>query len=330
MSDQRSSFRREVYRLTFFVVAAIVGAAILVRPFTAVHEQFDKALLQRLQERQPDFVFIGDSMLGYSIDPKRLEDLTGKKIEVLWYGGAASAAWYLYLKNFVAGGGLHPRRIFIFTHDEVLTEPRFRTTGKYAQQLQWLVRGNEPVFTKLTSPHASRISWLRRAISYLFPADENRAHYQEKIERLVRMLVAGKRDAARDLAARTNATFNVANLRADQPMITAEESKPFETTVGRSFLPHLIAVARDAGYRLCFVRATKRPGVAADLDDTPEKRAYYKALEAYLQTHGCEFIDLTHDPAITAEMFSDAFHIGPSGQPGFTRHFAELAADKLQ
>lgn len=323
--------RGEAVRLVLFGATVLIGSALLVRPFTAKKERFDAATYHRIETRRPDFVLIGDSLLGYSIDPAILENaIGGRKLELLWHGGAASAAWYLYLKNFVVAGGVHPRRVFIFIHDNVLTDPRFRTTGKYAQQLQRLCRGNEPVFRELTKADERDLWWLPRLVATLFPADANRAHYQQKVDGWIRRLVAQNRNGARQLEAKATQTFDVANLRADEPIVTSGDEKPFNAVVGNSFLPPILALAHDNGFPITFVRPKKRPAPDVDLDSKPAIQAYYSALQSYLAPTGCDLVDLTEDRAITQDMFVDSVHIAPAGRAIFTSHFAELLADHFR
>ncbi len=323
--------RRETLRLLLFCAIVIAAAAVVVRPFAAKNESFDVARFARIQQRQPDFVFVGDSLLGYSVDQPTLEsELHGRKAELLWHGGAASAAWYLYLKNFVAGAGVHPRRVFMFIHDDVLTDPQFRTTGKYAQSLQRLARGDEPLVRQLTEENRERRWWLARLIFALFPADKNRAHYQQKIDGWVRRAVAIHRRAARQLEREANDVFDLPNVRPDQPIVTTEERKPFDVAVERSFLPHILEIAHAGGYPISFVRPKKRPGPYANFDDTAAMQAYYGALRKYVEARGCDLVDLTHDPAITADMFSDAVHIGPWATRAFTKHLVEQLGERLR
>lgn len=325
------SRRAEALRLILFCAIVLLGAAVLVRPFTAKKERFDSETFKRIQATQPEFVFIGDSLLGYSIDAPLLETiLGGRKIEVLWHGGAASAAWYLYLKNFVVGAGIHPRRVFIFIHDAVLTDPQFRTTGKYAQQLQRLCRSDEPLFRELTKADEQQLWWLPRVAAVLFPADSNRAHYQQKVDSWMRRVAARSRTAARQLEAEANQAFDVANIRADEPIVTAQDEKPFDLVVARSFLPAMLGLARENKFPITFVRPKKRPGPDAEFDSKAAMQQYYSDLHRYLTGTGCDLVDLTNDPAVTANMFADSVHIAPSARPAYTRRFAELLADHLQ
>lgn len=321
----------EALRLVFFCAIVLAGAAFLIRPLRAKKEHFDTATFKRIETRAPDFVFIGDSLLGYSIEPALLEHaIGGRKVELLWHGGAASAAWYLYLKNFVVAAGVHPRRVFIFIHDAVLTDPRFRTSGKYAQQLQRLCRADDPLFRELTKPTRERLWWLPRFVAMLFPADSNRAHYQEKADRLIRRLVARNRNAARELETNANQLFDVANVRADEPVVTSEEEKPFESVVTTSFLPPIVALARDNNFPITFVRPKKRPGADAEVDSKPPMQAYYASLRRYLAPTGCDLADLTSDETITADMFVDSVHIAAPARARYTMHFAEVLADHFQ
>jgi hypothetical protein len=323
--------RVESLRLILFCALVLLGASLAVRPFVAKKESFDQTTFASMRERNPEFVLIGDSLLGYSIDPALLQAQAGTaKVEVLWYPGAASAAWYLYLKNFIAAAGVHPRGVFIFIHDDVVTDPQFRTTGKYVQGLQRLRRDDEPLVRRLIKEDRNARWWLPRWVAVLFPADENRAHYQQKLDSWVRRAVTWHRKAARQLEADANATFDVSNVRADQPIVTTEERKPFDAAIDGSFLPHMIALARDGHYPLSFVRPKKRSGPYADFDDSEPMKQYYARLGSYLAANGCELIDFTHDPFVTSDMFSDAVHIGPWAKAAFTKHFAERLADRFR
>lgn len=326
----RTILKRETIRLVAFCAIALAGSAIATLPFVAKKARFDNARFNHIRARQPEFVLIGDSLLGYSIDQNVLEqEIGGRKTEILWHGGAASAAWYLYLKNFVAGAGVHPRRVFLFIHDDVLTDPEFRTTGKHAVLLQALRREREPLVDRLTDD-PSRKWWLRRLVSKLYPADANRLHYQQKIDAWMRRLVTLNRKRARALEANANAVFDVPKLRTDQPIVAPETRRSFDEALASSFLPHIIEIARAGGYAITFVRPKKREGPYADFDDTPAMKQYYGALKAYLQKNGCELFDMTHDPAITSDMFSDNSHIGPWATTAFTKHFAAELADRFR
>lgn len=319
--------------LVLFCLIVLGTGSLAAHLFGRGKASFDADRLATLRARQPEFVLIGDSMLGCAIDPATLEQsLGGRKVAVLWHGGASSAAWYLYLKNVVAAAGIHPRRVFIWIRDDVLSKPEYRTSGKYMQQLERLMVGDEPVFRRLARVKPGPLGWLEHGIDRVFPGQDSRLHYQEKIDSLVRRLVGRRRKVAQKLKYKANAVFSIRNTRGDQPILTDDEGerRAFDPSPEASFLPHIVALAHKRGFRLCFVRPKKRPGPYADFDDSPEMKAYYASLGAYLASNGCELVDLTHDPAVTADMFSDAVHIRPSAMPAFTRHFAEQLADKFR
>lgn len=324
---------RALLHLVLFCVIVLGVGAGAAHLFGRGKESFDARRLAALRARQPEFVLIGDSMLGCAIDPATLENaLGGRKVAMLWHGGASSAAWYLYLKNVVVGAHIHPRRIFIWIRDDVLSKPEYRTTGNYMQQLERLMVGDERVFRRLARVKSGPLGWLENGIDFVFPGQDSRPHYQEKLDSNVRRLVARRRLAAQKLRYKANAVFTIRNTRGDQPVVADDEGerRAFDPRPGASFLPHIIALAHEHNFQLCFVRAKKRPGPYADFDDSSEMKAYYSALGFYLARNGCELVDLTHDPAVTADLFSDAVHISNAAMPAFTRHFAEELRDKLQ
>ena len=102
------------WRLTIFVAAVLLLPA-LVAHLLPARRDFDPEPIARLRNKQPDVVLIGDSILGSSIDPRLFAEKSGARhVELFWNGGAASAAWYLLLKNYVVASEVHPRLVCIF------------------------------------------------------------------------------------------------------------------------------------------------------------------------------------------------------------------------
>ncbi len=122
-------------RLTIFVAAVILLPA-LISHLVPARRDFDPKPIARLRHRQPEVVLIGDSVLGGAINSSLFASKTGMRdVELLWNGGAASAAWYLLLKNYVVASGIHPRLVCIFFRERMLTDATFRTTPTYRRFL---------------------------------------------------------------------------------------------------------------------------------------------------------------------------------------------------
>jgi hypothetical protein len=119
----------------------------LISHLIPVRRAFDSQPIAQLRHTQPEVVMIGDSVLGGSLDPVLFAKETGlRDVELLWNGGAASAAWYLLLKNNVVAAGIHPRLVCVFFRERMLTDATFRTTDTYRPYLESIRREKEPIY----------------------------------------------------------------------------------------------------------------------------------------------------------------------------------------
>ena len=156
-------------RLTIFIAAVVLLPA-LVSHLIPVRRDFDPKPIAHLRKKQPDVVMIGDSVLGGSINPELFAKESGvRTVELLWNGGAASAAWYLLLKNYVVTAGIHPQLVCIFFRERMLTDATFRTTPTYRRYLESLRHPKEPVYRTLVQGDGDDDSALGRLVDWLYP-----------------------------------------------------------------------------------------------------------------------------------------------------------------
>src|SRR5262245_48184318 len=105
----------------------IFALAVLLVPIALNHwlpskRPFNDQPLERLRANQPSIILIGDSLVHAAIDPRLLQkELGDGSAEMIWRGGAASAAWYLSLKNYVVASGARPRLCCFFFNYDLLT-----------------------------------------------------------------------------------------------------------------------------------------------------------------------------------------------------------------
>ena len=141
-------------------VAMIVLAPALMRPGSQ-KPPFVEAPLDALGIQQPDYVFVGNSMLGKSIDPGHLSELTGGgNVFMFRDGGSASALWYLQIKNYLIPSKTRPKTVFLFFRDHFLTEPKYRITGHYRDRIDRASLANEVV---LEEKFEFNSTWRNRA-----------------------------------------------------------------------------------------------------------------------------------------------------------------------
>ncbi len=291
---------------------------------------------EQIEAARPELVLVGNSILRRGVDVAALSARTGRRCLEVARGGAASAWWYLALKNQVAAADhFVPLAVIVF-RDHFLTEPRFRVTGKYREALDAIAGAREPVLDRLAygrDPEAAA-SLLERVL----PLYGRRAELRAAVEGAVKDawvgrslgLAPGGVDAALARVFRPEALDpeRLAALQAESEAPAADAVYDFEARLPHSFLPELLAVAEARGMRLIFVRAKRRRDLAPGAEPA-ELRAYVRALEAWLAGHGIALLDFSRDPRLVEAHYADGDHLGPAGRAVFTEMLAEALTPHL-
>ncbi len=321
------------WRLTIFLAAVLLLPA-LVAHLIPVRRDFDPKPLARLRKKQPEVVLIGDSVLGGSVDPRLFATRIGvNDAELFWNGGAASAAWYLLLKNYVAASGIHPRLVCIFFRERMLTDSTFRTTPTYRHFLESISHEKEPVYRSiLRRDETEEESTLGRFVDWLYPLNTRRHVQQDKISRLAFRVASGGSTKIGRLRRRVNETFDVAKLR-DEIMdesteLSGAKAEAFNPDPKHSFLPHMVAAAKAAGLPLCFVRQKRYPLPDGTTPQSESLQRYIAELRAWLESEGSTLVDLTNDLEPDQTMYNKPGddHMRPAAKERMT----EIYAGKLR
>jgi hypothetical protein len=291
---------------------------------------FNRQPLERLRADHPSIVLIGDSLVHAAIDPKVLQkELGNGKVDMIWRGGASSAAWYLSLKNYVVASEVHPHWVCIFFTYDLLTNAAFRTTATYRAFLESLMHGRDPVYQEVLGDPSARETWPQQIVSWIYPLNDRRHHYQEKISRFAFRTEATVGPKIKGLPRRVNEIFDVARLRRETlpqtPEAVAARPLVFSANPKENFLPHIVATAKQAGIPLCFVRVRPNPGPDNEFKPTPELRRYVAQLRNWIEAQGCVFIDTTENKQFTPDMYlrPDDDHIGPWAKERATKIYAQ-------
>jgi hypothetical protein len=315
-------------RLTIFLAAVVLLPA-LVTHLIPARRDFDPKPIAHLRKKQPEAVLIGDSVLGGSIDSALFAKETGlRDVELLWNGGAASAAWYLLLKNYVVASGIHPRLVCIFFRERMLTDATFRTTPTYRRFLESLRHKKEPVYQAILHGDEEDRSLLGRMIDWLYPLNTRRHVQQEKISRFAFRLAAGGVSIG-PLRRRVNEIFDPVKLREEimneSAEVTNEKPEEFTADPKQNFLAHMVETAKQAGLPLCFVREKRYPLPDGTTPQTEDIRRYTADLRHWVESHGCAFIDLTNDPKPDQTMYTKPGddHIRKGAKEEATKIYAE-------
>ncbi len=329
------SFIRIVCRLAVVAVANFIfcpPSDALIERNPAPAGQMQRARFEQyLSVARPEVVLLGNSLMIDSIDERGLSGLISARAIKIGRGGSASAWWYLALKNVILKAPLKPRVVVVFFRDHFLTDPGYRASGKYKQFVDAMADKDEPVLNRLA--YLEGIDGMKYFLRQYFPLYQKRDDIKAKFETMIKQgcvsaplgLEAGQVEAS------INNVFDEKNLNKELLTIrqlaaeSVEDSSKynFSKECKRSFLPHMIKLARQNNLQLIFVRMkSRRDLVAGSEPETLQK--YIKELGAYLAKNDAGFVDFTHDERISIEYYGAGDHLNKTtGRQLFTQIVAE-------
>ena len=282
--------------------------------------------LQKAGPGGPAVVLIGNSMVASGVDARQLAEglnLPRPQVAHATAPGSRVATWYAILQNRVLGGGHTPKVVVIGSTVEWLLNPALRS-AKDRDNLLGQLGADEPVIDRLlygAEPGPGRL--LQRALNRRGP--------------LRSAVVDGARDAAlgalfpgEDAEAALAGVFAAealrpsAGTRAAMPVLADGDAAGDPVTAAPSsglrppadgFVPELLRLARDGGFKLVFARMPVPP---SRREDSPEALAAMRELVELINASGvATWVDLTTLPLTDAD-FEDWIHLGPSGRRQMT------------
>jgi len=319
------------WRAAFLCGLAVLAIPALIGQGHLTKRAFNEEPVRRLERSHPEGVLLGDSMLETRIDASKFSKLAHTRWEALGYAGSGTAHWYLVLKNIVAAQPTLPRAAIILYRDRQLTLPQYHVEGRNRPRLEALMHASEPEVETRIETVAGQASGLERWASRLYPLQSHRLEWQDKMQRLALQLGCPTQnpDTVTDAAAHT---FDVRRLRADAGAFAEGEetaSNPldppghiFSASVGQSFLPLILDLARRKQLRLIFFRVKHKPlRDGSPVRESVELKAYQAELQTYLQNSGVTLIDETPDSAIDLSYYGGDDHVKESMMGPYTEVF---------
>ncbi len=289
---------------------------------------YDPTFREDIRRIRPEFVFIGDSMLGSRIDPAHMRRVIHRQTWWVMQPGTGSAWWYLALKNHVIGAGVTPKAAIIFFRDYNLTDVMFRLDASFRWSLDAVAGPEEPELNAVLARRRQG-GWaaVHGAIERVYTPAPLRARAEDRLSQWpVEHLVGARRAAAftKDM----NGLFAFEKLRpmADADMAADQAHADFAQHLPASVLPELVRLAKSNGIRLAFVRVQRRPGVDGPPRQSAALQRYVSDLRAYLESEGALLIDDTGNPAFTLDWYKDGDHMLGSRRREYTEMFATTAA----
>lgn len=291
-------------------------------------EPFDEASANAIREAQPQYVVIGDSMAGVRINPATLSRRVDRTVAGLYHPGSPVAYWYLAFKNLVVLNELKNIRgaVFFFRDDQLTTQVVVDPL-----LLDRVARAEEPELDRVLAAHRlGRFSRVHRAARAAYQYDRTRAWLEPRLTRAPAIVAD---DPAALLASINNEIFALDKLRKFEASDLAQADDAmldFDRQVDRSLLPAILQLAKDAGIRVAFVRAQRRPTETGPPPQSEALTAYLQQLERYLTARGAYYHDDRGDPEQPLSIYADGDHLTGRGRELYTERFANRHARFFQ
>jgi hypothetical protein len=301
----------------------------LYRPTLQGKLPFDGRILDEMNARRADYVFIGNSMLGTRIDEATLETRLGKNCcYILWTGGAESAWEHQALKNEVIPAVRRPKVVFVFFRDTYLTQVTYRSNDAYGWKIERLSHDDEPELTRAMRASRTWQEQLEYDLGLFYPIQKRREAATYALEWLASLAAGSERvPFGMPVASDYNEMFEfgrMKNIEAADDSAAARDARfndDFDARLPYSLLPSMINLARQAGTTLVFVRVQRRPTLQGQAPQNPQLLRYVAKLRAYLIGNGAGFYDFTGDPELTLDHYLDGDHIRPDWKAESTELF---------
>jgi len=338
-----STLKNRPFAVVIFIGIAVIPAFLIP---ARVHREpyIGEMIHKQLQTKNPDFVFIGNSMLWSRIDDTHMEKLLGnKKVFSIVNFGGLSAIHYLSFKYLLVPANISPKKVFIFFRSNQFHLPRMRTTDSLVKKtVQRLTPSPDPVYENLVHgrsrtpteiiydtllnlfPVASLQDYLREYISSMalhvitIQADSNeRSDEKQEILRVIN-----------DRFSYTKGDIRSEKNRETEDINAVKNAWDFNAGLDTSFLPYMLDIAKTNNLSLVFIRVQERPGNNDIVQDPPIVKKYMNDLQLYLNDNGASFYDFTGDPELPLSAYHDGDHI--RDQKKYTELFVRRLGDMLQ
>lgn len=336
ISDKKNERRLAALYFCLFVLTFVLCNNFFWTPNDSLFDQepyFKMEAIDRITNVEPEIIMLGNSVLETSVDDDYFSKLAKINSIKISSGGAASAFWYLAFKNIIIPSVKQQTTVIVFFRDHYLTEPGFRVDGYYKTWINALVTKNEPLLYKLA--YEGKTNFLDRLCYRYLPLYKNKEECGLLLDDLVKnVLVSSWLGQEKGYADRIlKRVFSDKNMNTElltKRQIEAETPKnisayDFNVRLPRSFLPHMIRLAKTNSIHLMFVRVKSRRDLVPGRQPK-ELKVYLENLKDYLKKQKILYIDFTNEARIKEEHYADGDHLK---QPAGSRLFTELLVEAL-
>ena len=280
----------------------------------ATRKSFRAEPIARLQSGNPEWVFIGDSMLGTRVEPELLGEISGsgkRNVMFLFQAASGPAWWYLSFKNHLIPSGVKPRTTFFFFRDANLTDTLFRLQNQIGDALDEVARDREPALDAIVAARRRGLwSGVDRALNRAYEVDTAAAFLHPAIRRWYAFWKYPEPAVRLDFENVIEEDFNQ-NFRRDlaADIGDTDDDLDFNRDLPTSVLPLIMELAHTNQLPICFVRVQRRPIDNQAPPQSPALQKYVADFRAWATAQGASFHDDTGDPEMTLDLYEDGDHV---------------------
>ena len=275
---------------------------------------FDRGPIDTLRHGNPEWVFIGDSMLGTRINPQLLGEISGRgdrNVMFLLQAASGPAWWYLSFKNHLVASGVKPRVTFFFFRDVNLTDTMFRLRGHLGEALDQVALDREPELDAIAAARERGLWWrLDTAFDGLYEVNATYTWLHPTIRRWYALWKYPDPAARLHFENVIEEDFN-SNFRRDlaADIGSVEDGADFNRDLPTSVLPLIMSLSKAHDLPVCFVRVQRRPVGNRPPPQSPALERYIADFKAWAASEGAYFHDETGDPELTLDLYEDGDHV---------------------
>ncbi len=273
---------------------------------------------------------MGNSALLVGMDLAQFESMTGLKSQLFAFNGVASAYYYLLIKNSISTANPVPKYLLLFFLDNLLTTPDLWIDSRnFIERIDEIAGANETTLLQKAyiSPKGSIEVYLNGNIPIFGERQTIKTKIDNKLKYTLPRIVENCDKYCLDRSIETILNYGNVNACPITPIFFeldkwTGKTWNFNTLLEKSFLPDIIQITREKRIQLILVQE-KNARVMNIEDETDDMRSYYQELYDYLEKEGVPLINMSHDPALTLDMFLDMMHVKPEAKSVFTQLVAK-------
>jgi hypothetical protein len=270
--------------------------------------------IEELAYGNPEWVFIGDSMLGTRVEPMLLGEISGsgtRDVMFLLQAASGPSYWYLAFKNVLVASQVRPRMTFFFFRDTNMTDTLFRLQSSLGDALDEVAHESEPELDALVAAR-QRGAWSRvdAGLNRLYEVDTASAWMHPRVRRWYVLRKYPNADDRLNFEQVIEDDFNE-NFRRDvaADIGKAVDAADFGRDLPTSVLPLIAGLSKAHRLPVCFVRVQRRPEGGRPPAQPPALTRYVSDFRAWAESQGLCFYDETGDPELTLDLYEDGDHV---------------------